>query len=95
MCRRISCCASACRLTCVCFSGKSAPIEALECCSEWGEAGHFDINVSNVDVAGNLGQVHVLHGGDSTGGCRGQAALSKEKVTVFGKGKRILWAILR
>lgn len=37
-----------------------------ESCSEWGEARHFDIDVSNVDVAGNLGQVHVLHSRDST-----------------------------
>lgn len=33
--------------------------------SERGEARHFDIDVSDVDVAGNLGQVHVLHGRDS------------------------------
>lgn len=27
----------------------------LECCSERGKARHFDVDVSDVDVAGNLG----------------------------------------
>lgn len=51
---------------------------ALECCSERGEARHFDVDVSNVDVARNLGQVHVLHGRDGASGRRRQSALSKE-----------------
>lgn len=42
----------------------------LERCSERGEARHFDIDVSDVDVAGNLGQVHVFHGGDGASGGR-------------------------
>lgn len=42
----------------------------LERHSERGEARHFDIDVSDVDVAGDFGQVHVLYGGDSaSGGC--------------------------
>lgn len=42
----------------------------LGCFSERGEARHFDIDVSDVDVARNLGQVHVLHSGDGASGSR-------------------------
>lgn len=51
----------------------------LERCSERGEARHFDIDVSDVDVPGNLGQVHVLHGGDGSSWRRRQTALPKNK----------------
>lgn len=49
-------------------------------CSERGEARHFDIDVSDVDVAGNLWQVHVLHGRDGAGGGRRQTALLKQNM---------------
>lgn len=48
-------------------------------CSERGEARHFDINVSDVDVARNLWKVHILHGRDSTSGCRWEPSLLKQK----------------
>lgn len=87
MCGRISRRASA--QAHVCFRGA---LEALECCSEWGEAGHFYINVSDVDVAGDLGQVHVLHGRDGACRRRRQSALWKERgeITVFGQMKTLL-----
>lgn len=85
MCRRASRRVSAHACARVCFRGA---LEAVECCSERGEAGHFYVDVSDVDVAGDLGQVHVLHGRDSACRRRRQSALSKER---GGGGDHRFW----